>query len=165
MSEKKESIDDLLGTEKDPLPPMSAEVQQALAALPPKKAKFVLNVCSGKSPADSLLEAGWQCNRKTAISTAGRLLREDAAVQDAIAVIKADMAKRADYDFDKFMQEMNQAMQFAKDTKNATALVRAIELKGKASGHIVERVDQRTTATGFQLIVSGVKPPRVVSDQ
>lgn len=166
---KKDSIDDLLEVEKpqetQALPTLSAEVQQALAKLPTKKAAFVLNVAAGMLPADALLKAGWQMTRLVAGSTASRLLREDEAVKDAVAAIKADMAKRAEYDFDKFIAEMNDAMQFAKDTKNATALVRAVELKGKASGHIVERVDQRTQASGFSLVVAGVAPPRPVSEQ
>lgn len=168
-SNKKDSIDDLLEGPKEPesqaLPTLSAEVQQALAKLPTKKSAFVLNVAAGMLPADALLKAGWDMKRTTAQSTASRMLREDDAVKDAVAAIKADMAKRAEYDFDKFMAEMNEAMTFAKDTKNATALVRAIELKGKASGHIVERVDQRTQASGFSLVVAGVAPPRPVSEQ
>lgn len=164
MAKNKDSVEDLLG-ETQALPPMSAEVQQALAQLPTKKAAFVLNVAAGMIPADALLKAGWQMKRTVAGSTASRLLREDAAVMDAVAAIKADMAKRADYDFDKFMGEMNEAMQFAKDTKNATALVRAIELKGKASGHIVERVDSRTQVSGFSLVVAGVAPPRPPIEQ
>lgn len=166
---KKESIDDLLTDpapqENQAQPPLSAEVQQALAQLPTKKAAFVLNVAAGMIPADALLKAGWQMKRTVAGSTACRMLREDEAIKDAVAVIKADMAKRAEYSFDKFMVEMNEAAQFAKDTKNATALVRAVELKGKASGHIVERVDQRTQASGFSLVVAGVAPPRPVSEQ
>lgn len=146
--------------EASALAPQSAEVQQALAKLAPKKAQFVLNVCAGMVPADALMRAGWECTRAVATSTAGRLLREDDAVKDAIAVIKADMAKRAEYDFQKFMAEMDDAMTFARDTKNATALVRAIELKGKASGHIVERVDQRNVNAGFQIQIEGVAPPK-----
>jgi hypothetical protein len=170
MARKKaESIDDLLEADKPQetkaQPTLSAEVQQALAKLPTKKAAFVLNVAAGMIPADALLEAGWQMKRTVAGSTASRLLREDEAVKDAVAAIKADMAKRAEYDFAKFMVEMNEAMQFAKDTKNATALVRAIELKGKASGHIVDRVDSRVQTAGFSLVVEGVAPPRPVSEQ
>lgn len=164
---KKESIDDLLEGQKEPeaqaLPPLSAEVQQALAKLPTKKAAFVLNVAAGMLPADALLKAGWDQKRTVAGSTASRLLREDEAVKDAVAAIKADMAKRAEYDFDKFIAEMNEAMDFAKTTKNATALVRAIELKGKASGHIVERVDQRNVNAGFSIQIAGVEPPKVLN--
>lgn len=164
---KKESIDDLLADpapqENQAQPSLSAEVQQALAQLPTKKAAFVLNVAAGMIPADALLKAGWQMKRTVAGSTASRLLREDEAVKDAVAAIKADMAKRAEYDFDKFMVEMNEAAQFAKDTKNATALVRAVELKGKASGHIVDRVDSRVQTAGFSLVVEGVAPPRPVN--
>src|SRR4030066_1180481 len=164
MAKKKESIDDLLADpppKNVPAPSQhSAEVQQALAALPTKKAKFVLNVAAGMAPADALVEAGWECSRKTATSTAGRLLREDEQVKDALNIIKADLALRAEYSFNSFIAEMDSAMEFARETKNATALVRAIELKGKASGHIVERVDQRNMNAGFQLMVTGVEPPK-----
>lgn len=154
---------DAASTEEAVSPSLSAEVQHALAQLPTKKAAFVLNVAAGMTPTDAVLKAGWSMKRTVAGSTASRMLREDEAVKDAIAVIKADMAKRAEYNFDKFMAEMNEAAQFAKDTKNATALVRAVELKGKASGHIVERVDQRTQTTGFSLVVAGVAPPQEVN--
>ena len=164
MAKKKESIDDLLADpppKNVPAPSQhSAEVQQALAALPTKKAKFVLNVAAGMVPADALVEAGWECSRKTATSTAGRLLREDEQVKDALNIIKADLALRAEYSFNSFIAEMDSAMEFARETKNATALVRAIELKGKASGHIDERVDQRNMNAGFQLMVTGVEPPK-----
>lgn len=165
--QKKDSIDDLLDApkapESPPLPPLSAEVQQALTQLPSRKAAFVLNVASGMIPTDALLKAGWDMKRSVAGATASRLLSADPLVKDALAVIKADMAQRAEYDFNKFMGEMNEAMQFAKDTKNATALVRAIELKGKASGHIVERVDQRNVNAGFSIQIAGVEPPKVVN--
>lgn len=144
-----------------PLAPQSAEVQEALAQLSPEKAAFVLAVCSGSSPADALFSTGWTGKRTTATSTAGRWLREDEAVKDAIAVIKADMAKRAEYDFNKFIAELDEAIAFAIKTENATAYVRAVELKGKASGHIVDKVDQRFAAGGgFSLVIAGVKPPK-----
>ena len=169
-AKKPDSIDDLLGDkptqpaqENSVLPSLSAEIQQALAQLPSRKAAFVLNVAAGMVPADALLKAGWAMTRNTANSTASRLLREDEAVKDAVAAIKADLAKKAEYDFNKFMVEMNGAMDFAKKTNNATALVRAIELKGKASGHIVDRVDSRVQTAGFSLVVEGVAPPRPVN--
>lgn len=144
-----------------PLAPQSAEVQEALSRLSPEKAAFVLAVCSGSIPADALYSTGWTGKRTTATSTAGRWLREDEAVKDAVAVIKADMAKRAEYDFNEFIAELDEAIAFAIKTENATAYVRAVELKGKASGHIVDKVDQRFAAGGgFSLVIAGVKPPK-----
>jgi len=177
MSKKNtpKDIDELLGVDTprpleevevvknfDNLP---AEVMQALAKLNPKKAAFVMNLAGGMGQADALLRAGWKCSRKSASVTANRILKEDTDVADALHVMRADLAKRAEYNFEKFMDEMNEAIEFAKDTKNATALVRAVELKGKASGHLVERIDQRVSKTGFQLVVQGVEPPKVVSEQ
>ena len=58
------------------------------------------------------------------------------------------------------MAELDAAVAFAIKTENATAYVRAVELKGKASGHIVDRVDQRNVTAGFQIQIAGVEPPR-----
>lgn len=147
----------------------SAEVQAALAKLKPVHAKFAVNLAAGMVPADAYFEAMGgksKANRNTLTSHAGRLLRGSPEIQDAINLMKAELAKKAEYSFNAFMEEMDAAMQFARDTKNATALVRAIELKGKASGHIVDRVDQKVSgAGGFSLVVAGVAPPRVVSEQ
>lgn len=147
-------------TNPDSAPEHSAEIKIALDRLTPKKAKFVLNICAGMKPADAWIDAGCQSKRSIATSMANRMLRNDEKVKDAVAAIRADLVKKSEYSFEKFMDEMNEAMAFAKETKNATALVRGIELKGKASGHIVDRIDQKTTSTGFQLVVAGVAPPR-----
>ena len=145
---------------EDDFSEMSLEIRQALALLNPKKAKFVLNICQGMKPIDAYLDAGWNGSRKIASAGANRLMKNDESVIDAIAVVKADYARTSKYSFEKFMGEMNEAMEFAKATKNATALVRAIELKGKANGHVVEKLDSRVHTTGFQLVVSGVEPPK-----
>jgi hypothetical protein len=112
-----------------------------------------------------LLHAGWKCARKTATSTAARILREDQDVQNALQLIRGDLAKRAAYNFDKFMNELDKAIDFAINTKNATAYVRAVELKGKSSGHLVERVDQRVAQAGYALVIQGVEPPKTVIEQ
>jgi phage terminase small subunit len=134
----------------------SAEVQAALAKLNPRKAQFVLNVISGLNQTEALIQAGWKCSRKVANSTASHLLREDEDVRAAMDILRLDMVKRAEYSFDKFMNELNDSIAFARATKNATALVRAVELKGKASGHIVDRVDTRNLNAGFSINIRGV---------
>ena len=165
MPKKKESIDDLLGTAPAPAPlPLStvsysAEVLQALAELTPQHVAFVTSVAGGAKPADAYMSAGYSANRQTASKSAYRLLA-DPAVDHALTMLKADLAKRAAYDFDAFIAELDAAVAFAIKTENATAYVRAVELKGKASGHIVDRVDQRNVTAGFQIQIAGVEPPR-----
>jgi hypothetical protein len=140
----------------------SAEVQQALSELPTRKAKFILNVAAGMTPIEALLAAGWQASHTVAKTTANKILRDDEPAKNALTLIKLELAKKAEYGFEKFMAEMNDAIRFAKSTNNATALVRAIELKGKASGHIVDRVDTRSVSTGFSIQIAGVEPPKVI---
>ncbi len=141
-------------------PQFSAEVQQALAGLSTKYAKLVTNVAAGMLIADAAMDAGFAGTRQVAGSAAARVLRENESVKDALNLIKADLAARAEYKFDKFIAELDEAIAFAIKTENATAYVRAVELKGKASGHIVDRVDQRNLNAGFQLMVAGVEPPK-----
>jgi hypothetical protein len=170
-----QDIDDILDANPKPRPTggtpatlfdsLSAEVLEALGKLNPKKAAFVMNLASGENQTDALLHAGWKCARKTATSTAARILREDQDVQNALQLIRGDLAKRAAYNFDKFMNELDKAIDFAINTKNATAYVRAVELKGKSSGHLVERVDQRVAQAGYALVIQGVEPPKPVREQ
>ena len=163
---KKESIDDLLGPAAEATPQSainalsySAEVMQALSALTPQHVTFITAVAGGAKPGDAYAAAGYTASRKNAASGAYRLL-SDPEVSNALNFLKADLAKRAAYDFDAFIQELDAAIAFAKKTENATAYVRAVELKGKASGHIIDRVDQRNVNAGFQVQISGVEPPR-----
>ena len=163
VTKKNESIDDLLGP-APALPPLdvvsySAEVLQALSVLTPQHAAFVTALAGGAKPVDAYMSAGYSANRQTASKSAYRLMA-DPAVAHALTMLKADLAKRAAYDFDAFIAELDKAVAFAIETSNATAYVRAVELKGKASGHIVDRVDQRNVNAGFQIQIAGVEPPK-----
>ncbi len=91
----------------------------------------------------------------SARSGAYRLMHKVEHVVAEIAKRKKELRIKADYDFDKAMEELGKAMNFAKSTKNATALVRAIELRSKLSGLVIDRVDQRKVE-GYTLHISGI---------
>jgi hypothetical protein len=53
-------------------------------------------------------------------------------------------------------KELDEAAEHARQTENSSALVRAIELKGKLAGILVDRVDARVAVGGFVLNVHGL---------
>ena len=58
----------------------------------------------------------------------------------------------------KAMVELNECIEFAESTNNATARVKAVELKMKLSGLLVERIDQRQVGS-FQINIGGIENP------
>jgi len=66
------------------------------------------------------------------------------------------MARRAEYGMDQLIGELNEAADFAVKTENATALVRARELKAKALGLLVDRMDMRIQQIPFKIVINGI---------
>lgn len=141
---------DLLGVPAPPKPE-----PEPLDELNPFEAAFVANMAKGLTGAKAVMAAGWTGARTSAALVARRTLKKP-AVAGAIDALKCELVKNAQYSFDDFIQEMDKAIEFATVTKNATARVRAIELKGKASGHLVDRIDSRNVNAGFQVRIGGI---------
>lgn len=57
------------------------------------------------------------------------------------------------YGYEKAMKECEEAISFARDTENASAMVKAIELKTKLSGLLIEKAEIKTV--GFQIYIQG----------
>ena len=84
-----------------------------------------------------------------------RLLRQP-HVAAALIAVRAEMARRAEYGMDQLIGELNEAADFAVKTENATALVRARELKAKALGLLVDRMDMRIQQIPFKIVINGI---------
>jgi hypothetical protein len=84
----------------------------------------------------------------------GRKVSKRPAVAEAIRVVRAELARRATYDLDKLVADLDAAADFAVATENATALVRARELKGKALGLLMDRVDMRLQLVPFRIEIN-----------
>lgn len=133
------------------------DVKKALAKLPTKKAAFVVGVCSGKNNTDALLDAGWAVARKSASAMASKILKEDAEVQEAVAVIKAAIVEASAYDREEYVRELNDAMKLAKDWRNGNALAKLLEIKGKAHGLIIDKGENKNLNAGFSIQITGVE--------
>jgi hypothetical protein len=86
---------------------------------------------------------------------AGSRLLRDPTVQEMIEKARSEMQARATYSAELAMKELDQAMDFSRETGNATALARCVELKAKLAGLMVERIDQRQVG-GFQVRIIGI---------
>jgi hypothetical protein len=72
----------------------------------------------------------------------------------AIAEHRSQLRAEANFNAEKAMAELIEAMQFARETKNATALARCIELRAKLSG-LLDTRDKGPTAA-FQININGI---------
>ena len=69
-------------------------------------------------------------------------------------------AKKA-YGLEAAMSEIDEAMEFARFTRNATALANLLQLKAKINSLIIDKVDHRMSGS-FQINISGINSSRAV---
>jgi hypothetical protein len=74
-------------------------------------------------------------------------------------------AAKAGYDVHMMFAELGRGMEFAIATENATAFVRAVELRGKLTGILVDRIDARVAVGGFVLNVHGLNADRSLANE
>ncbi len=92
--------------------------------------------------------------------TAHRLLHSP-SVAAAIELGRKALAERANFTFDRAMNQLRDDRTFAIETKNATAAVRASELMTRMSGHLIDKVDMRVQQIPLRIIIAGIEeqPP------
>ena len=57
---------------------------------------------------------------------------------------RTELTEATAYTVERGMEELSEGMVFAKETKNATAFARCIELRNKLMGNLIERRDIRS---------------------
>lgn len=120
--------------------------------LTPRKLAFISAYLSGKNGQESAIVAGYSPGN--ARHRAYELLNNDPLVDAAIKDAQEKLRKEANFNAEKAMDELNEAMKFARETKNATALARCIELRAKLAG-LLDSKDKGPT-TAFQININGV---------
>ena len=93
-----------------------------------------------------------------AASNCAKLLRRP-AIKAAVDRVRAALAERSKFGMDRAMAQLREDRQFAIDTENATAAVRASEIMAKLAGHLVDRIDARVQAIPFSIVIRGVDEP------
>ncbi len=127
--------------------------------LTPRKMAFLSAYLSGKGGVESAVAAGYKPSN--ARHRAYELLNNDPLVVEAIKDAQDKLRREANFNAEKAMDELNDAMKFARETKNATALARCIELRAKLAG-LLDSKDKGPTAA-FQININGIDTPESVA--
>lgn len=94
--------------------------------------------------------------------TSGSKMLQKPAVREVVKAAHQEIAKKGVHNLEIAMQEAKDAMDFAKETANANAFIKAVEHRAKLNGLLVEKIDVR--AQGFILNIVGLAPPEQVAD-
>ncbi len=105
-----------------------------------RKELFVEALITGVSGAEAARRAGYR--ESNARGRASALLK-DPLVQEELERRRTALREMTAYDVGHAMGELDSCMEFARETKNAGALAKAIELRTKLSGLLIERRDVR----------------------
>lgn len=119
----------------------------------PQQAKFVQEFLRSGKQTEAAVAAGY--SKATAPARATRLLQNCAAVKEVIEEARKAVVEKGTYNLEKAMSEADDAIQFAQKTNNANAYVKAVELKAKLNGLLIEKHDVRLS--GFAINISGLE--------
>jgi phage terminase small subunit len=100
---------------------------------------------------------GTQAAKKAGYSehTAREMAKENLTkplIREELAKEEKKMQEKYQYTLDDMVRELNDALASSAEEHNRSAQLKAIELKGKAFGLFVDRVEQNTNITGIKQI-------------
>lgn len=117
--------------------------------------EYIRHRSTGKSARESARMAGYA---PTAVKSAAVRLERHPLVVAELAKTQVAIRETTKYDAERAMAELDEGMELSRTTDNATAFMRAVELRSKINGLLIERVDQRNVG-GFQIHISGIDEP------
>lgn len=103
-----------------------------------KEARYAAGIIKGLTKKQAAIEAGFSVS--VAEHSANKI-HEKPAVQAAIEQARTEIRAAAVYDHAQAMAEAGEAIAFAKKHGNSMALVKAIELRSKLSGLLIDRAE------------------------
>lgn len=121
----------------------------AATRLTPRKVAFATALAAGASQADAARSAGY--SGKNARGQ-GYKLMSDPRVKALVEQLQAELRARTQYTAEKAMDEAEEALNKARTTDNATAMVSAVQLRAKISGLLVDRVDARVASFAVNIV-------------
>jgi hypothetical protein len=130
----------------------AGDLVEMLAGLDPRELRFVAEYVKHGIAARAARDAGFPKSYNP--------LARSRKLRAAMAQVQRSVATRLGYSVKASMQELAEAMTFAKTTENAMALVRAIETRAKIAGHM--QPDNQMSMPNLTINIDGVQPPRYV---
>ncbi len=118
-------------------PADAREVAEILQPFTTCRAAFIRAVASGDNPTTAAKVAGYASMAKLT----GKRLLNDPAVSRAIEALRDVLANQALFDFEMAHNTMLAALDFARQTGNAMAVVKAAETLAKLHGHLTDKLD------------------------
>lgn len=109
-----------------------------------RDAKFVAAFLEGNTAGDSARIAGFKCTNQKSFNAVGKRALRRPIVKAAIDASHQEIAKAGEVTAVSMLQEASDAADFAKAKGNPMAYVKAVELRAKLSGLLIDRVDQRS---------------------
>lgn len=104
---------------------------------------------NGGNSTQAAIDAGY--SQKTAYSIGSENLTKP-EIKEALAEHEKKMQEKYEYTVDDMVKELNEELISARAFGNVSASLKAIELKGKAFGLFVDKVEQNTNITGIKEI-------------
>jgi phage terminase small subunit len=104
---------------------------------------FAKAVAIGKSLADAYREA-YPTSRKwkeSSLHPKASTLADDGKVMARVAALRAMVTKKFAYTFENAMAEVNEALEIARATASSPNMVRALTLKAKLAGLLVNKIE------------------------
>ena len=124
--------------------------------LTPRKQRFASLVASGLTASEAARQAGYaDADSGGARSIAHRLMK-DPKVRALVDEQLAALRERNESTADSMVKQFDEDRAFAVSTQNASAAVRASEMKAKLAGLLIDRADVRTLG-GFVLRIEGIE--------
>lgn len=118
--------------------------------------KFMMGMLEpGKSASQAFMEA-YDCSAWTqgAIWTQASRMKSNPKIVLWLDRIKAMHAHQGAYTVQDHLEELDREKSWLRSIGNGGAVIRSIELKGKAAGHYVERVEVKNVENDAQEIIN-----------
>ncbi len=107
--------------------------------LTPRQQRFIAAYQIGMSALQAAVAAGY--SKKSAKHAAYSLMHENPKVMAELERVRQELAAAAEYNGEKCMAELDSAITFAKENKQANAYVKAIELRARLAGLLRDKLD------------------------
>lgn len=119
-----------------------------------KQQKFIEAFLRTGSTKQAAIAGGYAGAEGKHGSQIGNQVKRAKAVRDAIEAAQKRVVAKGVYSLEQAMKEADDAILFSRATENANAYVKAVELKAKLNGLLIEKHEINTTP--FQIMISGI---------
>lgn len=127
----------------------------------PRKMRFLEEIVKDGNASAAAIRAGVP---KAGAGVTGSYYMRDPYIVQALEKVRANALTKGIYNSEKAMTEANEAIEFAISTDNANAYVKAVELRAKLQGLLVDKIDVRAQVA-FSIVMAPLRGNTPAVDQ